>query len=515
MKVARFLICLILSLSDAIPTVDNILRYPFDSERGYVIVPVDRLGLANRLRIIASAFTIASLESKHLLILWKPSIECNVQFHSVFQPLIGSSSTSIDVLPLDENLELDTMNLNSIFMELSTRVPHEIVIRYPNQFFFNISSSIALQRIFVLRLMTSHALWSTSCVEYMRYKTEFYHLLHPVSSIQRQIDVILQLIESGLSDSRFTSPPIIVGVHYRAYDQRYDWPTLPPHYLNLNQSSTMSQALVFEESTPLSTVVEILLSLHRSNPNIIFYFASNDLHAIQYLREFSHSASFTSFDSGLLDSTSPLPHRFSSRSSDESMTQAVIDFMILGTISNLLLHSRGSSFAQEAAYLSHKNIFNSHSYPIPVLDLMTMRTDLESPQNWEVKSQSQQRPSRSIMILTHFVELEHCGLSEYFHSMEMTEGGTEKQYCFYEMTGEEYDSFVASASNGEGWNGNGKDGRTVCTISQTLRRCSEFEKKWKIHGVYCPLSTTSSSPLSSPADEGEERITIYAEINGL
>jgi hypothetical protein len=135
--VASFFISLFLRFIDGLPTLHTLIHYPFDQGSGYVIVPVDRLGLANRLRIIASAFTIASLESKHLLILWKPSKECNFQFHSIFQPLVGSSSTSIDVLSVDEDLEFDSTNLKSIFLELSTVVPHEIVIRYPNKFFFN------------------------------------------------------------------------------------------------------------------------------------------------------------------------------------------------------------------------------------------------------------------------------------------------------------------------------------------------------------------------------------------
>ena len=347
--------------------------------------------------------------------------------------------------------------------------------------------------------------------------------LQPIPSLQLRINEITQLIESLRSDQRFTSPPIIVGVHYRAYDQRYDWPTLPPHYLNLNQSS-LSNALVFEESTPLLSVIEILLSLHRSNPNTIFYFASNDFHAIQYLREYNRSSPFILFDSGALDSASPPPHRFTSRSSDSSMNQAVIDFMILGTISDLLLHSRGSSFAQEASYLSHKNIVNSHSYPIPVLDIMmrTVANDLDTSDSdlnsWSqpVQSESQQTLSRPIMVLTHSAGLENCGLSEFFYAMKLAEGETEKRYCFYEMTGDEYDAFVVSASSGESWNGSGKEGRTVCTFSQTLRRCSEFETKWKMTDVYCPLLT--SSPLSSidGEDQGEEeRITIYAEIKGL
>jgi hypothetical protein len=301
----------------------------------------------------------------------------------------------------------------------------------------------------------------------------------------------------------------------------------------------MKKSLVFEESTPLSTLTEILLSFHQSNPNIIYYFASNDFNAIQYLREFGHEASLTSFDSGLLNKNPSSPHRFASRSSYESMSQAVIDFMILGTLSDLILHSRGSSFAQEAAYLSQKNYFNSYFYPIPVLDLMLRKVatpvnDLLASES-DIRSQNQHLGSHPTMLLTHSIELEHCGLSEYFNSMEPDTVEAENRYCFYEMTGEEYDSSLTDSSPlvGEDWtvtglgSGNGNDertgnGRIVCTYSQTLRRCSAFEKKWKISHVYCPLSTNDDEDVSSGDKKGggeegaeEERITIYAEIKGL
>jgi hypothetical protein len=49
-----------------------------------VVIPVNVLGIANRLRIISSAYSIAALRNSSLLFVWQSNEDCAAEFQSLY-----------------------------------------------------------------------------------------------------------------------------------------------------------------------------------------------------------------------------------------------------------------------------------------------------------------------------------------------------------------------------------------------------------------------------------------------
>ena len=49
----------------------------------YLILPINRLGFGNRMRIMSSFFTISERMKRHL-VLWANRVECNIRFDQIF-----------------------------------------------------------------------------------------------------------------------------------------------------------------------------------------------------------------------------------------------------------------------------------------------------------------------------------------------------------------------------------------------------------------------------------------------
>jgi hypothetical protein len=91
----------------------SLLNYSFDPHLDYLIVPIDRLGLANRLRILSSASALATLTSKKLLILWQPSHECSAPFSSLFEIKITETPQTETNRETETDSETDTAKASS------------------------------------------------------------------------------------------------------------------------------------------------------------------------------------------------------------------------------------------------------------------------------------------------------------------------------------------------------------------------------------------------------------------
>lgn len=51
----------------------------------YFILPINRLGFGNRMRIMSSFFTISERMNRHLIVLWSNHVECNIRFDQIFR----------------------------------------------------------------------------------------------------------------------------------------------------------------------------------------------------------------------------------------------------------------------------------------------------------------------------------------------------------------------------------------------------------------------------------------------
>ena len=514
--------------------LSSCFSYNFSSLFNYLIVPLDHLGLANRLRIISSSFILSQKQQRKLLILWKPSKECNSTFSSLFL-----SSITFDILEIDLRMSFEREELISYFTKLSISLSErfEVIIKFPNQFFIDISQSVdssSLQRknILVLRSLISHAPSGMNCIEYMQMKSFFYHQLQPINRLQQRINNFIQTyfpqninnshLESrnnSLNSHERSSKVInVVGIHYRVYDQRYDWPILPPSSMtNFSNNLTLS----FDQSTPLEVILQSILQLYQKNSKIKFFLASNNLQSKKIILEMlkTHLRNppeiFISSKKLFIEG---FDNNFISRSLQSSIEDAVVDFYILGTISDLILHTKGSSFGQEAAYLSRKHYNENHYFPTPIIDL-TSKNLLN-----QLKGRIE-----PLYIYTYSSELDWCGLSEYYNSMMKINNGfrlnglKEKKECFYEMTGEEYDQQIVDGLSNSDRNSLQlkRNGRVVCTYSQKLSRCENIETISGLNPIYClknsNISNSSKKNVNS-SEEGEieeDFINIYSELTGL
>jgi hypothetical protein len=50
----------------------------------YLVLQLERLGMANRLRVLADWYRLAQLSNRHLLLSWVPSFDCNISFSELF-----------------------------------------------------------------------------------------------------------------------------------------------------------------------------------------------------------------------------------------------------------------------------------------------------------------------------------------------------------------------------------------------------------------------------------------------
>ena len=61
------------------------LQYIFSGNHShYVVLPIDALGLANRLRIMASLYAVSLSQDVKLVVVWAQSLDCMILFDEIF-----------------------------------------------------------------------------------------------------------------------------------------------------------------------------------------------------------------------------------------------------------------------------------------------------------------------------------------------------------------------------------------------------------------------------------------------
>jgi len=358
-------------------------------DKNHLVLLLSRLGLANRLRAMADWHQIAQESGRHLTVSWEPTVDCNVSFFSLFKDVPEGLTVLEQPLASGENS----------FQEAATRAKQDahaqglsfkVLPRHdggPSNFIqpgFNtfIISRASLFDPAAQVLFTDHdglvALAGVPCQRYTQLRSHFYAELKPVDDIAQYVDEVYRT---------YFARKMLVGVHVRLHDADYDWSVVPPgrklqnHDASSGQETPMGahgetereigaetgSALVFGEGASLEHFQSVMTAIERqfrsrygsatlSTPRlergnleedgapdtpIRFFVASNDQKAKDYFIQHFPAAI------ALSGPTSVGGMRFS-RSSTSSMRFALIEWLLLSRAS-LLLHTYGSSFAEEAA----------------------------------------------------------------------------------------------------------------------------------------------------------------------
>mmetsp|Transcript_24691 Transcript_24691/g.36396 ORF Transcript_24691/g.36396 Transcript_24691/m.36396 type:complete len:477 (-) Transcript_24691:265-1695(-) len=461
------LLTLLLSISTRQCT-DTLSAGVFSPNEMYVVIPVDVLGLANRLRIMASAYSISQTMSRKLIIIWTASYECNAEFSDLFE--VDSEASGVRVVSYDSNTQLTNDKLISDFRNISHIFKREIAVKFPKEFFVNTSFNTRSNGsgeqkspwIILLRTAGSHAPIDMTCDDYMDHKSAFYRSLVPIKMVKSMVTELLNLLRDGNEDGP------LVGVHVRAYDAAYDWAVVTPAMCSSDEKC-IARALRFDESTPLAVVISSMQEIQEKHPSVRFFLASNS--------EPAKRAVVSHFSPGRVLAMEVVTELASRRDLADAVRLALVDLIVLGNC-DLILHSRGSSFAQEAAYMHH-------SSPPPVVDLSVV--------NWGGEE-------IGIGVLTVYKMLPFCGLHDYLNaaSRESANDKARSLLCYSESD--------SADSNG----------RVVCSYKTEVSLCEGARRKWGLRALYCVQEQNRNGAVveSIATEELPGVITILPDING-
>ena len=166
------------------------------------------------------------------------------------------------------------------------------------------------------------------------------------------------------------------------------------------------------------------------------------------------------------------------RNSTAGVQLALLEFYLLGTTSDLVLHSKGSSFAVEASYLRPDR-------PVGVVDMTTM----------PAAADGEGVTDSPLNVYKHDIRLPFCGMDDFYnahmeHRSEASSSGLARTYDL--------------ADNAHTWPRRRvcyRDGATeqeeprlLCTYLQTVfSNCDLISEVWGIANLYCSSNSTSTS----------------------
>ncbi len=322
------LIALLLSFSTATISSQFDRLAVDDTNFKYLIVPIDELGLVNRLRIMSSFYSFAEFIQCEVVFLWKQSIDCP----SGFDQLFSFTLNNVKVINFNDD---GSDAIRAMVYKKVHEANLSISEVYPRT--FHIDTDEFAGSVTIVWSRGSHAPKTLSCDEYLRLKHQFYLHLIPSETVLSVVNAFRASVDWSQQVGE------IVGVHVRAYDAQHDWPMVtPPADWTGYTSDVASAALRFDQASPLDGFAALMTELRSARHPVRFFLASNS--ALAKARLVSHFGS---------DVVLTLPSDGQEqllRASTAGMVTAAAEFWLLGTLStDLIIHSTGSSFAREAA----------------------------------------------------------------------------------------------------------------------------------------------------------------------
>ena len=280
-----------------------------------MIVVLHRFGMANRLRSLASFVRLSTVLRRRLHVSWKYTNSCGCHWGDLFDT---SSEDVFDIIPpREEYIALLDRTIGEPYDERST-VTRQLrgLVQYPRELNESMSGDII-----VLHHNGWFALHGDSCLSAFAFKRHFYQSLRSSKPVSHLVDQVWQSKLEG---------HVVVGVHIRRSDSIHDWASVA--FGGDNYAS-------FDEVVPnLEKVKGMMRAIWSRRPEVIFYIASND---VQTKAELYHPSKCVMLD---IRGEEQL-----SRSSASAMQIALAEFLLLAR-TELVVHTFGSSFGQEAAF---------------------------------------------------------------------------------------------------------------------------------------------------------------------
>jgi hypothetical protein len=326
-------------------------------DKRVIIVAIQAFGLANRLRVLASAFFAAQDSGRLLVIDWSPDTACGASLTDLFKPPIdwpAEIQSQVSLYSGDSRLLRGlaghvNWSVPVVNVKVHPRVSNESILVWRPRGTVLPSARLLQQatKVVVMRPGSIFVPHGGSCQEHYHRKRLFYRAL--LTSLSSDVSAWLQTISqhSLVRTGRFLSQRLLIGIHVRVHDQAHDWPVVAPQPTKpdstgaaseSDDSALVQEAQTFDAVAPLQMFADAMTALISHIPTVHFFVASNSESAKGKLVEVFGKERVSSINNSA----------FSNRSSAVGVKRALVDFVLLSQ-SVLVVHGYGSSFGEEAA----------------------------------------------------------------------------------------------------------------------------------------------------------------------
>jgi hypothetical protein len=307
-----------------------------DTNDKYIILLINRLGLANRLKTIADWHQIAKISNRKLLISWEETPDCNIKFTDLFEDAEAGIKFLPVSLPKGIEGEKHVESLSDSYGYTYLTMRDELDINGDNWWKYKdtiiLSNKQVLSNVNVI--ITSYdggiVLEGINCQYYLLMRSRFLKSLVPIKELNDYVyDIMINHFNNVL----------LIGIHIRMHDSIQDWKVVPP--LNGNKALEFGDGASLEDFDNIMTNINNKLSHYNTSTNLLeeprhkFYLASND-HNIK------------SYFVGKYSNIVSIGNSINDRNDPSSIKHALIDWLILSK-SDLIINTYGSSFASEAS----------------------------------------------------------------------------------------------------------------------------------------------------------------------
>ena len=149
----------------------------------YIVLHIQKLGFANRIRVLADMSLIASITKRILLFSWEPTQECNIEFSEIFEDLPTNVRLLPFILPHGDDGKSMIKEI-AYHKQLSfIDIDHEGFLMSGEHLFSDVS-------IVYTQYNGVVSLEGVSCELYMYSRTKFYNALIPVIEYRNTIKEI-------------------------------------------------------------------------------------------------------------------------------------------------------------------------------------------------------------------------------------------------------------------------------------------------------------------------------------
>jgi hypothetical protein len=309
---------------------------PAGSNR-YLVIVLNRLGLANRLRSVADWYEIALLSNRVLIVSWHPTSDCNATFSDLFESAPERLKVLPYLLPFDSTeaismLESKAREENVSFITLDKAT---MFVRGRDSFILRRDDVMSDAQTIITSYDGVLTLDGVKCQQYLSMRSQLLSSLVPVKDAR---DLVKEVVDTYFRDK------VMIGVHYRAHDKVQDWEVVPPlegqtSAMPFGVGATLQDFELYMKNmqsafTTTSTTMTGENSTTVSATTSRFFIASNSPEAKQYFASKFPDSIFISGD-----------YR---RDSRDGILFALLEWLLLSQ-SALLLNTYGSSYAMEAA----------------------------------------------------------------------------------------------------------------------------------------------------------------------